>query len=239
MPSSQGLCMSFEEKCKNIATHGLLTWSLKKIVVAISLGFFFRSFSYIVNVISRHLIHCINHFFLLVKFALYPSDMFLDCPRLYKWSTSVSSGTRSSNTFFFAVRRPHMACPHSWSTHVYSWCLSCSDCLLCLQRLPRLLLWRHSRIWLIKTTHHSCGHCLYLETYIYHRNKMAFFGRCEIGRGVGLVKRFGHLHVVHNAAYCSQHCMLWSSLWQVSIYKLTWPYFAHYIWLRKDAHLLA
>lgn len=102
MPSSQGLCMSFEEKCKNIATHGLLTWSLKKIVVAISLGFFFRNFSYIVNVISRHyLIHCINHFFLLVKFALYPSDMFLDCPRLYKWSTSVSSGTRSSNTFFF------------------------------------------------------------------------------------------------------------------------------------------
>lgn len=37
-----------------------------------------------------------------------------------------------------------MASPHSGVTNVYTWCLSCKDCLLCLQRIRRLLIWRHS-----------------------------------------------------------------------------------------------
>ena len=52
------------------------------------------------------------------------------------------------SVFSVSVCRSNMACADYWSPYVHPWGLPCPYCLLCIQRLSRLLIWGHSWVWL-------------------------------------------------------------------------------------------
>ena len=87
---------------------------------------------------------------------------------------SVSEGLASSDctfsgsllftlaVFSVSVCRSNMACVDYRSPYVHSWSVPCPHCLLCIQRIPGLLIWRHSWIWLNLSVYIiviTVGHC--------------------------------------------------------------------------------
>lgn len=56
------------------------------------------------------------------------------------------------DVFSLSALRPNSAGPYHWDPCLPAWNLPPSNSLLCIQGLPRLLLWRYPRLWWLTNT---------------------------------------------------------------------------------------
>lgn len=70
------------------------------------------------------------------------------------------------NVFSLSALRPNRACPYHWDPRLPAWNLPPTNSLLCIKRLPRLLLWRHPGLWWLTNTTASAAVFLYTHVLL-------------------------------------------------------------------------